>query len=144
MRAKIRYPVLSSQYPAYARSHNENRPFGRDTPHHARRPFGGAEPSPGCAAKQTSIESKISAATARGNKRELAGLNKALRATQANCTEESLRQEKDARVQKARQELSERERDLAQAEKSGDAKKIEKRRVKLEEARRELADAEKP
>ena len=101
-----------------------------------------AQPGPGCSAKQTRIESSITEATARGNKHEIAGLNKALRATKANCTEESLLKEKEASIQKARKKLSERERDLAQAEKSGDAKKIDKRRIKLEEARRELAEEE--
>ncbi len=64
-------------------------------------PATAAELSPRCAAKQADIEANISAATARGNTRELAGLNKALRATKANCTEESLKEEKEARVRKA-------------------------------------------
>jgi hypothetical protein len=105
-------------------------------------PATAAELSPRCAAKQADIEANISAATARGNTRELAGLNKALRATKANCTEESLKEEKEARVRKAKQEIAKRERDLAMAEQKGDTKKLEKRRKKLEEARRELAAAE--
>lgn len=102
-----------------------------------------AEPGPGCAAKQAEIEASIAAATERGNKQELAGLNKALRATKANCTEASLKKQKEARVRKAQQALAQREQDLAQAEKTGDGKKIEKRRAKAEEARRELDAAEK-
>jgi ribosomal protein S8E len=103
----------------------------------------GAEPGSGCAAKQAEIEANIAAATARGNNHQVAGLNKALRATKANCTEDSLKKEKDARIRKAQKEVAERERDLAKAQRSGDDEKIRKRQAKVEEARRELAEAEK-
>lgn len=99
---------------------------------------------PACAAKRMDIESQLSEAKARGRSQQVAGLNKALRANAANCTDESLAKDREARIQKARRELAQREKDLAAAERAGSAKKIEKRRTKLEEARRELADAEKP
>ncbi len=101
-----------------------------------------AERGPGCAAKEAEIEANIAAATARGNKDEVNGLNKALRATKANCTEAGLKKEKEARIDKARREVAEREQDLAKAEKSGDVEKIGKRREKLAEARQELSAAE--
>ncbi|MEC5397946.1 DUF1090 domain-containing protein [Uliginosibacterium sp. H1] len=107
-------------------------------------PSAAAPLSPACEAKRTRIETQIAEATARGNKQELAGLNRALRATTANCTDASLAKERDARIRKAEKEIAEREKDLAQAQKSGDADKVEKRREKLEEARRELVEAQKP
>jgi hypothetical protein len=99
---------------------------------------------PACAAKRIDIESQLSEAKARGRSQQVAGLNRALRANEANCTDESLAKDREARIQKARRELAQRENDLASAERAGSGKKIEKRRAKLEEARRELADAEKP
>ncbi len=102
-----------------------------------------AEQGPGCAAKQAGIESKLTAAQSRGNKNEMAGLNKALRATKANCTEESLAKEHEAEIRKAQRELTKREKELAEAEKNGDPAKLAKRRAKTEQARRELADAQK-
>lgn len=103
-----------------------------------------AAPGPGCAAKQADIESKLAAAQPRGNPQELAGLNTALRATKASCTEASLVRARAADIRKAQRELAKQERELAQAEKAGDPAKLEKRRAKLEDARRKLADAETP
>ena len=98
---------------------------------------------PGCSAKEARIEAEIADATSRGQKHRLTGLQKALGATRANCTEQSRKNEREARIRKAKQEVAEREKDLLDAEKSGDVDKVNKRRVKAAEARRELVNAEK-
>ena len=103
-----------------------------------------AERSPACAAQQARIESKISEATAKGHPRDVAGLKKALRASQAGCTDQSLANERDRDIRQAQQKVVGREKSLAQAEKQGDAKKIAARRAKLDEARSQLAEAQKP
>lgn len=107
-------------------------------------PYAAAQAGPACAAKQASIESKVVAAQARGNKWELAGLNRALQATKANCTDESLVKEREKGIRKAKQELAKREKELAQAEKTADPEKIAKRRAKAEKARGKLAESERP
>jgi hypothetical protein len=99
---------------------------------------------PACAAKQASIEAQIAAAQARGNRQELAGLNRALKATKAHCTDVDLERARDSRIRKAQRELAEREADLAEARGSGDQDKIAKRSAKVDDARRKLAEAEKP
>lgn len=103
-----------------------------------------AGPSRACDAKRASIETQIAEAEANGRKREVAGLQKALRANKANCTDESLARDRAKAVQSAQREVKARERDLSEAESKGDAEKIAKRREKLDAARRELSEAEKP
>lgn len=48
------------------------------------------EPSSACQAKRRNIEAQLANATEHGRKQEVAGLKKALRANQANCTDASL------------------------------------------------------
>lgn len=103
-----------------------------------------AQAGPACTAKRVEIESQLSEAKVRGIPHEVAGLQRALRASKANCTDESLAKRRDVQIQKAQREVSKRDNELASAERAGNAKKIEKRRAKADEARRELADAEKP
>lgn len=103
-----------------------------------------AEPGPACEAKRHSIEAQITEAKAHGNKQQLAGLERALRATTAHCTDAGLAREREARIRKAQQEVAQREADLAKAQKSGDTKKIDKRNEKLDAARRELEEAQRP
>jgi small-conductance mechanosensitive channel len=102
-----------------------------------------AEPSATCAAKRADIEAQIVAATSRGNSQEIAGLKKALAANKANCTDAALTKEHEADIQKAKKKVAEREQDLIEAERKGDAKKIAKQKSKLEDARNDLAEAEK-
>lgn len=103
-----------------------------------------AEPSPACDAKRASIEAQISEAQARGRTRELAGLKRALKNNNEHCTDQSLARDREAQIRKAQAEVTEREKDLREAEAKGDPKKIASRKDKLEEARRELAEAEQP
>lgn len=101
-----------------------------------------AEASPACAAKRANIESQIS--EARGHAQALKGLQRALKAHIAHCSDASLAEEREAKIAKAQRELAARESDLREAERKGDAKKMASRKVKLDEARRELAEAQKP
>lgn len=103
-----------------------------------------APPSAACAAKRAEIEQQIVQAKAQGHSQEVRGLERALKANKANCSDASLARERQARITKAEREVAERERDLAKAERGRDNKKIERRRAKLEEANAELADARKP
>lgn len=103
-----------------------------------------AEPSPACAAKRVHIERQLSEARARGNTQEIKGLQRALKANIAHCTDASLAKEREAQIAKAQREVAKRERDLREAERKGDAQKIATRKAKLEEAQHELAEAQKP
>ncbi|BAN46099.1 DUF1090 domain-containing protein [Metapseudomonas resinovorans] len=96
----------------------------------------------GCAAKREAILQRIEAAKAQGNSAQQAGLEKALAEVKANCTEASLRQERENKVAEQRDEVAEREADLREAQAHGDAQKIAKRQAKLDEARAELKAAE--
>lgn len=106
-------------------------------------PVSAAE-SRACAIKRSDIENQISEAQARGQSQELRGLQRALKANLAKCTDASLARERDDRIAKAQREVVERERDLLEAERKGDTGKLASRRAKLEEARSELAEAQKP
>lgn len=103
-----------------------------------------AEPSPACLAKRANIETQLEEAKSRHRKQEMAGLQKALNANKARCTDEILAKEREKDIKQAQRKVAERERDLAEAQKKGDAKKIMTRQQKLDEARRTLAASEKP
>ena len=102
------------------------------------------EASPACAAKHAAIQSQIEEASARGRSQELAGLQRALAANQAHCSDASLAKAREADIRAAQKKVAEREKGLAEAERKGNAKTIAKRKAKLAEARRDLAEAEKP
>lgn len=103
-----------------------------------------ADASPACAAKRANIESQMSEARARGRTQQLRGLERALKAHQANCTDAALGKERDNDIAQAQRKLAEREADLREAQGKGDAKKIATRQAKLDEARRALAQAQQP
>ncbi|MGY2291514.1 DUF1090 domain-containing protein [Pseudomonas sp. SDO528_S397] len=98
-------------------------------------------PLTGCAAKRQAISTQIEQAKAHGNTEQQAGLEKALSETTANCTDASLRKERENKVLDARHEVSRRQADLDKAVKKGDADKINKRKDKLAESRKELQGA---
>lgn len=103
-----------------------------------------ADASPACAAKRAAIEQQLAEARARGNTQQIKGLQRALKANIAHCTDASLAKEREAQIAKAQREVAKRERDLREAERKGDAQKIATRKAKLEEAQHELAEAQKP
>ncbi|MHA4978309.1 DUF1090 domain-containing protein [Pseudomonas sp. DR208] len=100
-----------------------------------------AAPLTGCAAKRQAISSQIEQAKAHGNSAQQAGLEKALSEVTANCTDASLKKERENKVLDAKHEVSRRQADLDKAMKKGDADKINKRKDKLAESRKELQDA---
>ncbi|TVT93017.1 MULTISPECIES: DUF1090 domain-containing protein [unclassified Pseudomonas] len=95
----------------------------------------------GCAAKRQAISTQIEQAKAHGNSEQQAGLEKALSEVTANCTDASLRKERENKVLDAKHEVSRRQADLDKAMKKGDADKINKRKDKLAQSRKELQDA---
>jgi len=107
-------------------------------------PLLAAEEAPqltGCAAKRQAISTQIEQAKAHGNSAQQAGLEKALSEVTANCTDASLRKERENKVLDAKHEVSRRQADLDKAMKKGDADKINKRKDKLAQSRKELQDA---
>lgn len=107
-------------------------------------PAQAADNSPACLAERASIERSISAAEARGNQRQLRGLRRALQASIANCSATSLAAARQEAIAEAQAEVTEREEDLAKAQRSSDPDKIAKRQVKLDEAKASLAEAQQP
>ncbi|NUT75162.1 DUF1090 domain-containing protein [Pseudomonas sp. C1C7] len=95
----------------------------------------------GCAAKKQGIINQIELAKSRGNDSQLAGLEKALSEVEANCTDASLKKERENKVLEAKHEVSKRQADLDKAMKKGDPEKIDKRKEKLAQSRKELQEA---
>ncbi|WP_028693563.1 DUF1090 domain-containing protein [Pseudomonas cremoricolorata] len=95
----------------------------------------------GCAAKRSAIENQLKQARDHGNANQAAGLEKALKENTDNCTDASLRKEREQKVLEARHEVAQRTKDLDKAMKKGDAEKINKRKEKLAESKKELQDA---
>lgn len=107
-------------------------------------PLLAAEAQPGltgCAAKKQAISEQIEHARTHGNAAQQAGLEKALSEVNANCTDASLRKEREQKVLDARHEVTKRTKDLDKAMKRGDAEKINKRKDKLAESKKELQQA---
>ncbi|WP_263261329.1 DUF1090 domain-containing protein [Pseudomonas sp. RIT-PI-S] len=95
----------------------------------------------GCAAKEQRVQDEIGRAREAGNTSQLEGLQIALGELQANCTDESLKKEREKKVLDAKREVSTRQADLDKAMNKGDPEKIDKRKNKLAEARKELQEA---
>lgn len=107
-------------------------------------PLMAAEPAPeltGCAAKKHEISQQLEQARAHGNSNQVAGLEKALSEVTANCTDSSLKKERETKVLDAKHEVSKRQADLDKAMKRGDPERIDKRKNKLAESRKELQEA---
>jgi len=97
-----------------------------------------------CLAKRQDILQQIDQAKTKGNDKQLAGLNKALKANDANCTPQSLRAAREKDVSEARAKVADRDRELTEAKVEGkDKDKIAKREQKLNEAQAELHRAQK-
>lgn len=97
----------------------------------------------GCATKKQEIEAQISFARQHNNTHQVAGLEKALREVDQNCTEGSLLKQRQEKVAEKKFKVQEREQELAKAKAEGrSASKIQKREDKLQEAREELKEAE--
>ncbi len=99
-------------------------------------------PVPECLLKSQDISSKLQQAKADGDKRQQAGLEKALSEANANCSETSLLKQREQKVLEAKREVSRRQTDLNQAMAKGDPEKINKRKDKLAESRKELLEAQ--
>ena len=95
-------------------------------------------------AKITRIEFEVGQAQAQGRQHQIAGLQKALRATQSNCTDASLAAERESDIKKATEKVAEREQKLAKAQAKGDTRKIASQQADLDKARSELVNAQKP
>jgi hypothetical protein len=95
----------------------------------------------GCAAKKQGIINQIELAKSHDNAEQQAGLEKALSEVNANCTDASLKKERENKVLDAKHEVSQRQADLDKAMKKGDPEKINKRKDKLAESRKELQEA---
>lgn len=97
-----------------------------------------------CLKKRHDILTQIDQAKAKGNAKQLAGLNKALKANDANCTPESSRRTREKDVSEARAKMVDRDRELAEAKAEGkDKEKIARHEQKLNEAQTELQRAQK-
>ncbi|MEX5589916.1 MAG: DUF1090 domain-containing protein [Gammaproteobacteria bacterium] len=96
----------------------------------------------GCAAKRDAIEQQLQQAQSRQNSGEVRGLQKALKENTEHCTDEGLRAERQAKIDKAEAEVAERRADLKQAQAKGDPGKIAKRQSKLAESEAELKQAQ--
>lgn len=105
---------------------------------------GAATPSAACEAKRSSIETEIAQAKANGHPEKVKGLERALKANKAGCTDATLAAARDADIRKAEQKVKALEKDLARAEKKGKPEKIARQKTKLEAARSELETAKKP
>ncbi|TWE02333.1 uncharacterized protein DUF1090 [Pseudomonas sp. AG1028] len=98
--------------------------------------------NPLCDAKAANIEKQLQAAWAEGHAEKAKGLSAALDGVRENCSDKALMRELEAKVNKARDEIREREADLREAELSGDPQKIARRQAKLDEALQDLKEAE--
>ncbi|EJC9490844.1 DUF1090 domain-containing protein [Escherichia coli] len=85
---------------------------------------------------------EISYAEKHQNQNRIDGLNKALSEVRANCSDSQLRADHHKKIAKQKDEVAERQQDLAEAKQKGDADKIAKRERKLAEAQEELKKLE--
>ena len=98
-----------------------------------------AQPAPTtCEAKRADIARDIEEAKAKNQKQRVRGLEKALRETQANCSDAKLQKDHAARIARQEKKVAERQRDLEAARTQGKADKIASREAKLAQEEAEL------
>ena len=98
-----------------------------------------AQPAPGtCEWKRADIARDIDEAKAKKQTQRVRGLEKALRETQANCSDAKLQKEHAASIQRQEKKVAERQRDLEQARAQGKPDKIADREAKLAREQAEL------
>ena len=95
-----------------------------------------------CQEKEQDIQREISYAEKHNNQHRIDGLKKALSEVKDNCTDSKLRADHQKKIAKQKDEVAERQQDLAEAKQKGDADKIAKRERKLAEAQEELKKLE--
>ena len=78
-----------------------------------------------CQEKEQDIQREISYAEKHHNQSRIDGLNTALRQVRENCSDSKLKADHQQKIAKQREEIAERQRDLQEARKKGDADKQE-------------------
>ncbi|EBH1519109.1 DUF1090 domain-containing protein [Salmonella enterica subsp. enterica serovar Berta] len=95
----------------------------------------------GCGYKRQQLEHQLEYAQAYNNAHRVAGLQRALRRINENCTDNRLLTQKENKIVEKKRKVADRQRELEQARASGKREKIASKQAKLEEAREELAEA---
>ena len=91
-----------------------------------------------CEDKTADVQEQLEYAREHGNQHRIDGLQRALDAIEAQCTNEGVLDDAAKDVRESQKEVQERQADLEEALSEGDAGDIETRRAKLEDATREL------
>lgn len=112
--------------------------------------MGLAQAAQSCNDKAAAIEKEIRIAEQYGNYNKVAGLKQALSEVKMHCTDASVKQDAQKKVDKLEKKLSEKRRDVAQVENDlqkaqakGDQKKTIKYQNKLIEKQRDVAQVER-
>ncbi|EBV1274079.1 DUF1090 domain-containing protein [Salmonella enterica subsp. enterica serovar Oranienburg] len=95
----------------------------------------------GCGYKRQQLEHQLEYAQAYNNAHRVAGLQRALRRINENCTDNRLLTQKENKIVEKKRKVADRQRELEQARASGKREKIASKQAKLDEAREELAEA---
>lgn len=98
------------------------------------------EPLTGCKAKIADIERELVEAREAGNRKQVSGLEQALKAAQ-DCNDDALRREREAEIREAEKDVEEERHELAEALQKGDADDIKGEQEDLAEALRDLERA---
>lgn len=111
--------------------------------------FNAAHAAESCADKSAALQKEISIAQQYGNTQKVAGLKKALAEVKAHCTNGSVLADAQKKVSKLekkvadkRDDVSEVQADLKQAQAKGDQKKIAKYQKKLAEKQADLREVQ--
>ncbi|HIB1631103.1 TPA: DUF1090 domain-containing protein [Salmonella enterica subsp. enterica serovar Muenchen] len=95
----------------------------------------------GCGYKRQQLEHQLEYAQAYNNAHRVAGLQRALRRINENCTDNRLLTQKENKIVEKKRKVADSQRELEQARASGKREKIASKQAKLDEAREELAEA---
>jgi hypothetical protein len=94
-----------------------------------------------CAARACRLDAEIAQASAKGNRSELARLERA-RGEMAHCSDDGLKQKRKVALDRAQQRIDQRAAELRKVEASGDTAKINKAQRKLDSARKAYSEIE--
>ena len=97
----------------------------------------------GCDRKFCEIENQLKISQEKGNKNKADGLQKALEEAKKYCTDEGLRKDLMKEIAEAKEDMSEYQADLTEAEEDGKTDKVRKYQEKIKAQRSEIKDLER-
>lgn len=97
----------------------------------------------GCERKICEMERQLDIAESMGNQHKVAGLNRALKRVEDNCTDRGLNSDRREKIAESKQDIADYQADLHEAQRRGKTDKVHKYQRKIDKEQRKLQQLER-